>query len=352
VILGFCEILLEDVKPGDAGSTEIVEIQKAGARAARLTRQLLAFSRKEITAPTVLDLNIVLEDMRPMLARLIKEDVKIVFVAAPALALIEADRGQIEQIVLNLAVNAQDAMPNGGRLTIETANVALDENYASTRFDFTPGAYVALTVGDSGVGMPPEVMERLFEPFFTTKAVGRGTGLGLASVHGIVAGIGGVVNVYSEVGHGTSFTVYLPQVNSAAIAAAPPAAPAPASATGTETVLLVEDEQALRDLTKLLLERQGYKVLAAENAAEALRLFEWNPQIAALLTDVVMPGRSGPELARQLTERRPGFKVIFMSGYTDEAIVQHGVLKPGVAFLHKPFTAAVLGCKIRATLDN
>jgi len=350
VILGFCEILLDDLKPGERGTTEVTEIQKAGSRAAGLTRQLLAFSRKEITVPTVLDLNNVLDDMRPMLARLIKEDVKIVFATAPTLALIRADRGQIEQIVLNLAINAQDAMPNGGRLTIETANASLDDTYASTRFDFTPGAYVALTVGDSGVGMPPEVMERLFEPFFSTKDVGRGTGLGLASVHGIVASNGGVVNVYSEVGHGSSFTVYLPRVNSSATAA-PTLAPASASAAGTETVLLVEDAQALRDLTKLLLERQGYKVLAAANAAEAQRLFESNPNIAALLTDVVMPGCSGPELARQLTDRRPGFKVVYMSGYTDEAIVQHGVLKAGVAFLHKPFTSTILGRKIRETLD-
>ncbi len=352
VILGFCEILLEDVKPGDHCAFELSEIQKAGTRAAALTRQLLAFSRKELTEPKVLDLNDILTDMRPMLARLIKEDIRIVFGAEPALALarVMADRGQIEQIVLNLAVNAQDAMPQGGTLTIETANVHLDEHYASTHFDVKPGAYVALTVTDSGIGMPPEVLDRIFEPFFTTKGTGKGTGLGLASVHGIVNSNGGSVNVYSEVGHGSTFIVYLPQSTAADTVGE---LPAPAkSATGTETVLLVEDAEALRGLTMRLLERQGYTVIAAANATEAQRLFEWNPSIAILLTDVVMPGGSGPELSRQLTARRPGFKVIYMSGYTDEAIVQHGVLKPGVAFLHKPFTSQMLGCKIREALDQ
>jgi two-component system, cell cycle sensor histidine kinase and response regulator CckA len=350
IILGFCEILLGEAGPDAPGSAEITEIQKAGMRAAGLTRQLLAFSRKELTELTVLDLNDILADMRPMLARLIKEDVKIVFVAGPALARIMADRGQIEQVVLNLVVNAQDAMPRGGQLTIETSHRELDENYASTHFDIAPGAYVALTVSDTGVGMSAAIVERLFEPFFTTKGVGKGTGLGLASVHGIVKNSGGGVHVYSEPGHGSSFTVYLPQVTSGEM---PSMVRAPLSvATGTETVLLVEDADALRALTMRLLERQGYKVIAASNATEAERLFEWNPSIAVLLTDVVMPGRSGPELSRQLMARRPGFKVIYMSGYTDEAIVEHGVLKPGIAFLHKPFTSHMLGRKIREALGE
>jgi two-component system, cell cycle sensor histidine kinase and response regulator CckA len=350
VILGFCEILLEDAKPDAPARREITEIQKAGTRAAGLTRQLLAFSRHELTELKVLDLNDILIDMRPMLARLIKEDVKIVFATAPALGCVMADRGQIEQVVLNLAVNAQDAMPGGGQLTIQTANRELDDNYASTHFDVKPGAYVALTVTDSGMGMSPAIVERLFEPFFTTKGVGKGTGLGLASVHGIVKSSGGSVHIYSEPGQGSSFTVYLPQVASGE---RPSAVRAPLSvATGTETVLVVEDAEALRELTTRLLERQGYTVIAAASAAEARRLFEWNPSIAVVLTDVVMPECSGPKLASQLAERRSGFKVIYMSGYTDEAISHHGVLMPGIAFLHKPFTSQILGRKIRETLDQ
>lgn len=350
VILGFCEILLEGVAPGERGSTEIGEIQKAGVRAAALTRQLLAFSRKEITELKVLDLNAVISGMQPMLARLIKEDVKLVFVTAPSLALTRADRGQIEQVVINLAVNAQDAMPKGGTLTIETSNIDLDENYASSHFAVKPGAYVALTVSDSGQGMSPAVIERLFEPFFTTKGAAHGTGLGLASVHGIVAASGGSVHVYSEVEHGSTFKVYLPQAKaSAAIEAAPALAKVSA---GTETVLLVEDAEALRDLTRRLLERRGYTVIAAAGASEAVGLFARNPAIAVLLTDVVMPAGSGPDLAKLLRQRRPGLKVIYMSGYTDEAIVQHGVLQPGIAFIHKPFTSDLLGLKIREALDR
>ncbi len=350
VILGFCEILLEDIPAGDRRGVEIGEIQKASLRAAGLTRQLLAFSRKEITELKPLDLNDVLTDMRPMLARLIKEDVKIVFVAAPVLGPIAADRGQLEQVVLNLAVNAQDAMPKGGTLTIETSNVELDRKYASTHFDVKPGPHVALTITDSGVGMAPEVIAQLFQPFFTTKGVGKGTGLGLASVHGIVTSWGGSVDVHSEVGRGSSFSVYLPRASDSEARAA--TVTTPVSSRGTEAVLLVEDADALRDLTTRLLERNGYRVFAAANAIEAERLFEWNPSIALLLTDVVMPGCSGPELAAQLAARRPGFKVLYMSGYTDETIVQHGVLKPGIAFLHKPFTSSILGLKIRETLDG
>jgi two-component system cell cycle sensor histidine kinase/response regulator CckA len=350
VILGFCEILLEDLPSGDERGVEVSEIQRAGLRAAGLTRQLLAFSRKEITEPAILDVNAIVSGMKPMLARLIREDVKLVYRAAPDLARVLADRGQLEQVVLNLAVNAQDAMPTGGTLTIETANIELDDHYASRHFDVTQGAYVMLTVSDSGTGMSAEVLERLFEPFFTTKDVGRGTGLGLASVHGIVSRSGGSVNVYSEVGHGSSFKVYLPKADRED---AGDEWPAPAAlATGTETVLVVEDAEALRGLTKILLERLGYQVIIAANALEALRLFDEHPAIAVLLTDVVMPGPSGPELSRQLAERRPGFRVIYMSGYTDEAIVQHGVLRPGIAFIHKPFTSNTLGRKIREVLDN
>ena len=289
--------------------------------------------------------------MRAMLGRLIGEDVKVVLGLRPELAPVKADRGQVEQIVMNLAVNARDAMPTGGTLTIETANVELDEHYAKTHLAVKPGPYVALTVTDTGTGMTPEVQARLFEPFFTTKEVGKGTGLGLATVHGIVTRSGGSVNVYSEVGRGTSFKVYFPRADAAEMVVdAPPPVARPRA--GAETVLVVEDAEGLRELARRLLERQGYTVLVAANADEALRLFEQNASIDVLLTDVVMPGASGPELTRQLVERRPALKVIYMSGYTEETIVQHGVLNPGIAFLHKPFTSETLGRKIREVLDR
>jgi two-component system cell cycle sensor histidine kinase/response regulator CckA len=351
VILGFCELLLADIDPDDPRRADIAEIQKAGTSAAVLTRQLLAFGRKQIIDPTVLDMNVVVADMRPMLGRLIGEDVKVVLGLGPDLAPVTADRGQVEQIVLNLAVNARDAMPKGGTLTIETANVDLDEHYAKTHLAVKPGPHVALTVTDTGTGMTPQVQARLFEPFFTTKAVGKGTGLGLATVHGIVMRSGGSVNVYSEVGRGTSFKVYLPRADAEEVVVdAPPPFARPRA--GAQTVLVVEDAEELRELTSRLLRRQGYTVLLAANADEALQLFERNPSIDVLLTDVVMPGASGPELTRRLVERRPELKVIYMSGYTEEAIVQHGVLKPGIAFLHKPFTSEALGRKLRETLDR
>ena len=351
VILGFCELLLQNASPNSQARIDIGEIQNAGMRAAELTRQLLAFSRKQIIEPTVLDLNTVLTEMRPMLARLIREDVKVLLGARAGLAQIKADRSQLEQVIVNLAVNAQDAMPTGGTLTIEAANVEIDEHYASMHFAIEPGPYVVLTVTDSGTGMTPQVRDRLFEPFFTTKGPGKGTGLGLAMVHGVVTRCGGSVSVYTEVGRGTSFKVYFPRAAGADAVVEPPS-PAPQSISGTEAVLVVEDADGLRELTKRLLETLGYHVVAAANAAEAIRLFEDHPSIEVLLTDVVMPGPSGPDLTKQLVERRPKLKVIYMSGYTDDAIVQHGVLKPGIAFLHKPFTSNALGRKIREILDH
>jgi CheY-like chemotaxis protein len=351
VILGFCELLLADLGADDSHRFDITEIQKAGARAAKLTSQLLAFSRKQIIEPTLLDLNTILDEMRPMLGRLIREDVKILVGLRPRLGCIKADRSQVEQVLLNLAVNAQDAMPNGGTLTIETANVELDEHYTAMHSATKPGSYVVLTVTDSGAGMSRQVLDHLFEPFFTTKPEGKGTGLGLATVHGIATRCGGSVNVYSEVGRGSSFKVYFPQeVEAAPVLGAP--APMPKSSTGTETVLLVEDADALRELTRRLLSTQGYTVLVAANANQASQLFNENPSIDVLLTDVVMPGPSGPVLSEQLMKCRPSLKVIYMSGYTDETIVQHGVLQPGIAFLHKPFTSEALGRKIREVLDT
>src|ERR1700737_2825770 len=251
---------------------------------------------------------------------------------------------------MNLAVNAQDAMPRGGILTLETANIELDEHYAKAHLGVKPGQYVVLTVTDTGTGITPQVQARLYEPFFTTKEVGKGTGLGLATIHGIVARSGGSVAVYSEIGHGTSFKVYFPKAEGVDTVAALP--PVVQPRVGTQTVLVVEDAEGLRTLAKRLLERHGYKVLLAANAEEALRLFERHPSIDVLLTDVVMPGASGPELTRQLLNHRRSLRVVYMSGYTEDAIARHGVLEPGIVFLNKPFTAATLSQKIEEVLDR
>ena len=351
VILGYCEVLLADLDPEDPRQTDIAEIEKAGASAAGLTRQLLAFSRKQLIEPTLLDLNGVVANMEVMARRLVGAEVQIVLRLQPGLDPVKADRGQVEQIVMNLTVNALDAMPTGGTLTIETANVELDEHYGRTHLAVLPGRYVVLTMTDTGIGMTPQVQARLFEPFFTTKEPGKGTGLGLATVHGIVTRSGGSVNVYSETGHGTAFKVYFPRADAAEMVPALPQAVARPHVR-SETVLVVEDADAVRELARRLLERQGYTVLLAADAQAALELFDGNASIDVLLTDVVMPGASGPELTRQLVERRPSLRVVYMSGYTEEAIVQRGVLLPGIAFLHKPFTSDSLGQKIREVLDR
>jgi PAS domain S-box-containing protein len=351
IILGFCEVLLEDLDSGDPRKADITEIQKAGTHAAGLTRQLLAFSRKQIIEPTQLDLNVVVTEMQTMLRRLIREDVTVVLGLQPGLSSVTADRGEVEQIVMNLAVNARDAMPTGGTLTIETADVELDGHFAKTHVAVEAGPHVVLTVTDTGTGMTPEVQARMFEPFFTTKEPGKGTGLGMATVYGIVTRSGGSIGVDSQVGRGTSFKVYFPRADVATSLVDAPARPL-RPVCGTQTVLLVEDEKGLRELAERLLLRQGFVVLVAGNAEEANRLFDENPTIDVLLTDVVMPGASGPELVAQLTARRPGLRVIYMSGYTDDAIVHHGVLNPGIAFLHKPFTSDALGRKIRDVLES
>jgi PAS domain S-box-containing protein len=351
VILGCCELIQTDPDGHDLHRADLSEIQKAGTRAAGLTRQLLAFSRKQIIEPAWLDLNQVVTGLQPMLERLIREDVTIVFRLEPGALGVTADRGQAEQIILNLAVNARDAMPGGGTLIIETAVVALDEHYVARHTTVPPGPYVVLTVTDTGTGIPPQVLAHVFEPFFTTKELGQGTGLGLATVHGIVARSGGSVNVYSEIGLGTSFKVYLPKVEALNIPAAAPLPVVPPH-TGAETILVVEDAAELREVTKRLLERLGYTVLIAANAAEAVQVFDRSGGIDLLLTDVVMPGASGPELTEQLTARRPSLKVVFMSGYTEATIVHDGILNPGITFLHKPFTSETLGRKVRDALDR
>ena len=351
IILGNCELLVVALDPGDARLADVLEIRKAGASAAALTRQLLAFSRKQIIEPAPINLNDVIADMRVMFERLIGEDVRIALELRPGLGIVNADRGQMEQIVMNLALNARDAMPRGGTLTIGTANVELDEHYASAHHAVIAGSYVALTVTDTGTGMSPGLQRQVFEPFFTTKEKGQGTGLGLSTVHGIVASSGGSVGVYSELGTGTSFKVYLPRVDAAHVRVAEPLA-TPKSSSGRETVLVVDDVAGLRALTRRLLEPFGYTVLVADGATEALQRFESETAIDLLLTDVVMPGATGPELTRQLLARRPSLKVLYMSGFAEEAILTRGVLDAGVAFLHKPFTADSLALAVRKALDR
>ena len=349
-ILGYCELVLDDLRPEDPLRFEISEIQTAGRQAAGLTRQLLAFSRKQIIEPTLLDVNEVVRALQSLLRRLIGEDIEIAVALAARPMMVNADRGQIEQVVMNLAVNARDAMPGGGRLLIETAHVELDGTYAETHLNAPPGTYVVLTVTDTGVGMPPDVLSHLFEPFFTTKEQGKGTGLGLATVHGIVTRSGGSVGVYSEVGRGTSFKIYLPRADADAPAVAPAPAPTSTTAGRGRTVLVVDDAEGLRLLMARTLTRLGFQVLLAANAGDAVRQFSAHPEIDVLLSDVVMPGASGPELTVGLRQQRPDLKVIYMSGYTEDAIVHHGVLKPGIAFLHKPFTAHALAQKIAEVL--
>ena len=349
-ILGNTQLLLRELPPGDSKRGDVEEIRKASERAASLTRQLLAYSRRQMLQPVVLDLNVVVSEMDKLLRRLIGEHIALVTVLAPDLGRVKADPNQLEQVIVNLAVNARDAMPEGGKLTIETANVDLDEGFAQAHLGSVPGAYAMLAVTDTGSGMDATVRAHLFEPFFTTKEVGKGTGLGLATVYGIVKQSDGYISVYSEPGHGSSFKIYLPRIATPARAAAGPQKGGPAR--GTETVLVVEDEPAVLSLSRRALEAQGYVVLAASDAAAALRVVERHGgMIHLLLTDVVMPGLSGRELADQLAGQRPGIRVLYMSGYPGDAVVQHGTLPSGSAFLQKPFSPDGLARKVRDVLD-
>jgi PAS domain S-box-containing protein len=349
-ILGNTQLLLRDLPAGDAKRGDVEEIRKASERAASLTRQLLAYSRRQMLQPVVLDLNVVVAEMDKMLRRLIGEHIALATVLAPDLGRVRADPNQIEQVIVNLAVNARDAMTEGGKLTIETANIDLDAPFAQAHLGSLPGPYAMLAVTDSGTGMEATVRAHLFEPFFTTKEVGKGTGLGLATVYGIVKQSGGYISVYSEPGQGSSFKIYLPRITA-------PAGPAGAAQKtgaerGTETVLVVEDEPAVLTLSRRALEAHGYVVLAATDAAAAMRIVERHGgTIHLLVTDVVMPGLSGRELADRLTSRRPGIRVLYMSGYPGDAVVQHGALPLGSAFLQKPFSADGLARKVRDVLD-
>jgi two-component system cell cycle sensor histidine kinase/response regulator CckA len=349
-ILGYSDLLASRFHVGDPERAEIQEIRRAGERAAALTRQLLAFSRKQVLLPEVLDLDSVVRGLLRLLERLIGENITVSLVVAPDLGRVLADPGQMEQVVMNLAVNARDAMPRGGELRVEIQNVDLDDAFASEHIGVTPGPHVLLAVTDTGVGMAPEVQKQIFEPFFTTKRTGEGTGLGLSTVHGIVNQSGGTIWVDSEPGRGTTFKIYLPRIVGAAAAAQLASGTFP-SLEGSGTILLVEDDEQLRQLARRILELSGYTVLEARSPEVALRIArEHDGPIHVLLTDVVMPGMSGPELAASLQRERPSMPVLYMSGYTDNAIAHHGVLDPGTQLIQKPFTPNRLVQRVREVM--
>jgi len=350
-IFGYVDILREELPADSTAQRDLAEVRKASERAASLTKQLLAFSRQQVLEPMVLEPTALIEDFENMLHRLIGEDVELGLSLARDTGNVLADPGQLQQVLMNLAVNARDAMPTGGKLILETANAELSEQYAELHQPVVPGRYVMLAVSDTGTGMTPETRARIFEPFFTTKEKGKGTGLGLSTVYGIVKQSGGYVWVYSELGRGTTFKIYLPRVDAAPDTLLP--AREPSTVAGTETILLAEDDAVLRPLAKGLLEKLGYTVLDAADAVEALEAArQYTEVIHLLLTDVVMPGASGRELARRLESHRPDVKVLYVSGYTDDAIVHHGMLEPGLNFLQKPFTPAALARKVREVLDT
>ncbi len=351
VIKGYSELMLDELDSADPLRSEVDEVKKAADRAATLTRQLLAFSRQQVLAPKVLELNSVVGNMDKLLRRLLGEDIDLFTVLDPGLARVKADPGQVEQVIMNLAVNARDAMPNGGKLTIETTNVDLDDNYARDHVSVKRGSYVMIAVTDTGTGMTEKVKSRIFEPFFTTKEVGKGTGLGLSTVYGIIKQSGGYIWVYSELGIGSTFKVYLPAVDSPADL--PCSSSHQPARRGSETVLLVEDEDGVRALMRQVLHKHGYNVLESRHGGEALLMCErHHGKIDLLLTDVVLEQMSGRELAERLLKVRPEMKVLYVSGYADDAIVHHGVLNAGVAFLQKPFTTEALARKIRYVLDG
>jgi PAS domain S-box-containing protein len=352
VILGCCDVLSTELPPDHPSSRKVEMVRKAGASAADLTRQLLAFGRKQILQPKIIEPKEIVNGVTSMLGRLIGADIKLAVLVDPKTGCINADPGQVEQILVNLAANARDAMPDGGRLTIELCNVELDDDYQKQHQPAIPGPYVMISVTDTGCGMDRKTQAQIFDPFFTTKEFGKGTGLGLATVYGIVKQSGGYIWVYSELGKGSVFKVYLPRVEREAprnVHGDPDGAPQ----RGTETILIAEDSESLREMAREYLESIGYTVIEAGCGTEALqRANEFLGAIHLLLTDVVMPEMNGRELAGQIVQKRPGIKILFTSGYTDDAIVRHGVLEPGIAFIQKPYRPRAIARKIREVLDN
>jgi CheY-like chemotaxis protein len=342
--------VLHEVPKEGAIHANVSEIRRAGERAADLTRQLLAFGRRQMLAPVALDLNAAVLGMEKMLRRLIGADVEFEVRLAPRLGSVRVDPGQVEQVVVNLVVNARDAMPEGGRLVVETADEELDED-DSKEHAVAPGSYVRLSVTDTGIGMDASTRAHIFEPFFTTKERGRGTGLGLPTVYGIVKQSGGTIRVFSEAGRGTSFDVYLPRVDEPARTGAHDAG-APRDLSGTETVLLVENEASVRTFARQALERAGYRVLEAENGSEALAVLERHPAVALVVTDVVMPVMGGRDLGRRLSTALPALPVLYISGFTDGTLFPDGAPEPSTAFLGKPFSRDLLLRSVRELLDR
>ncbi|MEK6700379.1 MAG: ATP-binding protein [Nitrospirota bacterium] len=351
VVIGYSEMVLHRLPPDDPNRPALESVLDAGERAANVTSQLLAFSRRQIIEPKIVDLNGVLTNMEGILQRVIGEDIELACMYNAELWRVKADPGLIEQAVMNLAVNARDAMPDGGKLVMETANVELDEGYVRTHAGAAAGPFVMLAVSDTGTGMPKEVKARIFEPFFTTKEVGKGTGLGLSTAYGIVKQHNGYIMAYSEPGHGTSFKIYLPRAEGEpehADKRTPETVP-----RGDETVLLVEDDEGLRTMATVMLEELGYRVLPCASGEEALaQLSRRNGTVDVLFTDIVMPGMSGTVLAERAAGLHRGLKVLFTSGYPDNAISQRGVLAPGTHFIQKPFTSAALGQRMREIIDQ
>jgi signal transduction histidine kinase len=351
VIRGYARMVLDRVQTDPDLRADVEQIDEAGARAAALTSQLLTFSRRQMLQPKVINLNFVVNDLEKMLRRLIGEHIELLTKVASGIGNVKADPGQIEQVIMNLVVNARDAMPRGGRLVIETANVTLNAAYAREHIDVVPGEYVMLAVHDTGTGMAEDIKVHIFEPFFTTKERTRGTGLGLSTVYGIVKQSGGSIQVDSEVGKGTTFEIYLPLVHGKG---EPVSCASPANVhKGTETVLLVEDDDQVRHLAEHILQRCGYTVHVAANGEKAISFLErHHGSLELLVTDVVMPGMSGPELAAYFVKHWPASKVLYISGYTDDAIGDHGVLQEGINLLQKPFTPVTFGEKVREVLDG
>ena len=352
VIIGYSRVLKKALGANQELSEHALEIEKAGQRAASLTKQLLAFSRQQVLTPAILNLNTLAADMQSMLPRLLGEDIEVSLTLDPELDCVKADQSQIEQVIMNLAVNARDAMPEGGKLKIETTNVELDQTYVRNHPGSKPGSYVLLSVADTGTGMDTTTLTHIFEPFFTTKERGKGTGLGLATVYGIVKQSNGYIGVESAPGKGTSFQIYL-QRHAGQPEAEEKKVDLEEKLFGSESILLAEDSEPLRELAQSYLEAGGFRVLSAESAEDALKVAaRYGGVFDLLLTDVVMPGMNGRVLAEQLLPRQPGMKVLYMSGYTDSFIAGHGVLEPGTHLLHKPFTEEVLIRKVREVLDG